>query len=126
MTDIRIVVAGCREYCNYEEAKKFIDFCICEIRYRYNLIFISGNCKGADKLGERYAEENGFLQEYYSAKWDKYGKSAGPIRNREMAKACDIAICFWDGKSAGTKSFIKYVKQLGKPIKIKIITINNK
>lgn len=36
----RIVVAGCREYNNYEEAKEYIDFCISEIREDENLIFL--------------------------------------------------------------------------------------
>ncbi len=28
----RVVVAGCRNYDNYEEAKEYIDFCISKIR----------------------------------------------------------------------------------------------
>ncbi len=56
----RVVVAGCRDYDDYNEAKKYIDFCISEIRKKYKIVFISSGCRGADIFGERYAMENGF------------------------------------------------------------------
>lgn len=117
----RIVVAGCRDFCDYKIAKKYIDFCISDIKKKYNLIFISGGCRGADLLGERYAKENGFELKIYPANWEKYGKSAGPIRNKQMAADCDYLICFWDGKSPGTKSMIHFAKQSNIPTRIKII-----
>lgn len=84
-------------------------------------INITTTHKGADALGEKYANENHFEIEYYPADWEKFGRSAGPKRNLEMAKRCDYVICFWDGKSLGTKSMIKFAKQFDKPIKIKKI-----
>ncbi len=115
----RIVIAGSRNYNNYNEAKAYIDFCISNIRNEYNIIVISGGAKGADTLGERYANENGFTIERYLPDWRQHGKKAGPIRNREMAEVADYVICFWDGRSRGTKSMIEYSKQLNKPLKIK-------
>ena len=118
----RSVVAGCRDYENYREAKAYIDFCISKIRKNYTLIFVSGGCKGADMLGERYAKENGFKIERYIADWEKYGKSAGPKRNMQMAEIGDYVICFWDGKSKGTLTMINCAKKLKKPLRIKNIT----
>ena len=43
--------------------------------------------------------------------WDKYGKSAGYIRNTEMAEAGDILVAFWDGKSKGTEHMINIMKK---------------
>ncbi len=117
----RIVVAGCRDYENYEEASKYIEFCISKIREKYELVFLSGGCRGADKLGERYAQQNGFKTEIYRADWELYGKRAGPKRNMEMAEKADFIICFWNGKSKGTKSMIEFAKSMKKPIKIKKI-----
>lgn len=117
----RVVVAGCRDYYNYDEAKMFIDHCIKNIRNEHTLIFVSGRCRGADALGERYAIENGFEVELYPAEWGKYGPKAGPIRNKQMAEIGDYIICFWDGKSRGTKSMIGFAKDYGKPIKIKMV-----
>ena len=115
----RVVIAGCRDYNNYEEAKQYIDYCLSDIRKENDIIILSGCAKGADALGERYAEENGFKIEKHPADWAKFGRSAGPERNEQMAKLCDYVICFWDGKSCGTKSMIELARKYNKPIKIK-------
>ncbi len=114
----RIVIAGCRNYNDYDTAKQFIEKCISSVRKENEIIIISGGCKGADIIGERFAKENGFGIEKYPAEWGKYGKSAGPKRNGIMAEKSDLVICFWDGKSRGTKSMIEYARKLNKPIKI--------
>ncbi len=67
--NFKIVVAGYRYYNNYEKAKEFIDSCVFDLRNKYNLIFVSGGCKGADMLGERYALENGYKIERHIADW---------------------------------------------------------
>ncbi len=117
----RVVVAGCRNYNNYHEAKLFIEHCISNIKKEHTLIFVSGGCKGADMLGERFASENNYPVERYPADWKTFGKAAGPIRNRKMAEVGDYIICFWDGQSRGTKSMIDYANDIGKPLKVKNI-----
>ncbi len=121
--EIRVVIAGCRDYNNYDESKNYIDFCLSDFRKENNIIIISGGASGADALGERYALENGFMIERYPADWQKYGRSAGPKRNKQMAEACDLVICFWDGKSRGTKSMIECARNSGKPVRIKMIKL---
>ncbi|MBO5020633.1 MAG: DUF2493 domain-containing protein [Clostridia bacterium] len=117
----RVVIAGSRNYTNYEEAKEYIDFCLSDIKKKNNIVIISGKARDADAIGEQYAKENGFNIEKYPADWVKYGRSAGPIRNRQMAQICDFVICFWDEKSRGTKTMIELARKYNKPIKIKII-----
>lgn len=117
----RIVIAGCRNYCYYEEAKSYIDLCLSDIRKGNEIVIVSGGASGADALGERYAAENGFRVEKYPADWQTYGRAAGPIRNRQMAEIADGIICFWDGKSRGTRSMIDYAQQYDKPVWIKMI-----
>lgn len=117
----RIVVAGCRDYEDYEDAKAYIDSCIKDFKEKYTLVFLSGGCRGADRLGERFATENGFSIERFPADWRKYGKGAGLKRNWQMAKACDGVICFWDGNSRGTASMIRYAKEFHKTLWIKRI-----
>ncbi len=117
----RVVIAGCRDYYNYDEAKIYIDFCLSNIRRGNDVIIVSGCASGADAIGERYERENGFKVEKYPANWGKYGKGAGPMRNRKMAEVCDYVICFWDGKSRGTRSMIEFAKECNKPVRIKKI-----
>ena len=117
----RVVVAGCRDYNNYAEAKEYIDYCISMLRKNNTIVIVSGGATGADALGERYAAENGLEVERYPADWKTYGMSAGPIRNRQMARVSDYVICFWDGKSKGTKSMIESARRQGLPVNIKHI-----
>ena len=56
----RVIIEGCRYYNTYEEAKAFIDFCLSNIRNENEIVILSGRARGADAIGERYAEENGF------------------------------------------------------------------
>ena len=121
ISTIRVVIAGCRNYTNYDEARSYIDFCLSEIRKENKIVIVSGGASGADAMGERYAEENGFEVERYPADWKRYGRSAGPARNKKMAEISDYVICFWDEKSKGTKSMIEYAKKYGKPVKIQKI-----
>ena len=118
---VYVVIAGCRDYNNYDKAKSYIDFCLSNIRKKNEFVIVSGCASGADAIGERYAEENGLKVEKYPADWKTYGKSAGPRRNKQMAEVSDYVICFWDGKSVGTRSMILYARKYGKPVKIKRI-----
>ena len=114
----KVVIAGCRDYNNYDKAKMYIDYYLSNMRKANDIIILSGCASGVDAIGERYAKENGLKVEKYPANWEKYGKSAGPKRNEEMAENCDCVICFWDSKSKGTKSMIDFAKKYKKPIRI--------
>ncbi len=39
----------------------------------------------------------------FAADWNKYGKKAGPVRNRKMADYAEALIAVWDGKSRETR-----------------------
>lgn len=83
---------------------------------------VSGTANGADKLGEKYANEKGYLLKKFPADWDKYGKSAGFKRNVEMSNYADALIAFWDGKSKGTKHMIDLAKRY--ELKVKVVIFN--
>lgn len=62
---------------------------------------------GGDGIGERIAHWNGWKVKLFPADWKKHGKSAGPIRNKQMAEYANHCIVFWDGKSRGAKNMIE-------------------
>lgn len=70
---------------------------------------------GADGLGEKYAEEKGIKVTPFPADWKKYGLSAGPRRNKQMAEYLndeeDWCISFWDKKSKGTRDMISQAEK---------------
>lgn len=117
----RVLIAGSRNFDDYNTAKEYIDLCLFNIRKKYRITIVSGGAIGTDQLGERYAHENKMKCEYYYPDWKRFGKGAGPKRNLEMVKNSDFVICFWDKSSKGTKSTIEFAKKLQKPIRIKYI-----
>lgn len=104
---MKVIIAGGRHFNDWELLKSKCDF---YLKNQKNIVVISGGAKGADALGERYASENRFPVEVFSADWKKHGSYAGPIRNNEMALAADCLIAFWNGKSPGTKNMITLAK----------------
>lgn len=69
-------------------------------------------------MAVRYATETDIPFKVFPADWKKYGRSAGPRRNRQMAEYADAAIVFWDGKSRGTQNMIQQMRELGKPVEV--------
>lgn len=51
-------------------------------------LVLSGGASGTDAAGEQWAEDCRIEVERHLPDWDKHGRSAGPIRNREMAQRC--------------------------------------
>jgi len=111
----KIIVAGGRDFNNYELLKSSLDNIINE---EYVTI-VSGCALGADRFGIIYAKQKGYGIDLYPADWDKYGKSAGYVRNALMADNADTCICFWDGKSKGTKHMIDIATEKG--LKVEVI-----
>ena len=108
---MRIIVAGSRDFNNYEVLDKILS---CEINPPFDTI-ISGDARGADSLGAEWADKHGIPVKYFPAYWETYGKGAGFIRNAEMGEYADMLIAFWDGKSKGTAHMIKTMKMNKKP-----------
>ncbi len=79
---------------------------------------VCGLAIGVDKLGEQYALTHDKAIIYMPVtpqEWNKYGKAAGPMRNRRMAEYCDCAVIIWDGISPGTRNMIDEMIRVGKP-----------
>ena len=105
---MRTKLAGSRSILNYRPIDRILN----DIGYQITTV-ISGTSIGVDRIGERWAEMNGIPVERYPADWEKYGRSAGHIRNDLMASRADMLIAFWDGRSKGTKSMIDIAMKRG-------------
>lgn len=128
MKKFRIIIAGGRDYANYEYVKKEVYYLTKDMDAN-EIEIVSGGCDvpgvltfvrvdgskvyGADGLGERLAEVRGYAVKVFMADWKNHGRAAGPIRNKKMAEYATHSLCFWDGKSTGTKSMIDYSERFG-------------
>ena len=118
----RVIIAGCRNFDDYALLKERCNDYLCEKMETHNVIIVSGHASGADALGERFAEEFGLQCEIHPADWAKYGRSAGPIRNAEMASCSDALIAFWDGQNPGTRSMIELARKKGLQVAVVYFT----
>lgn len=119
---IKVIIAGSRSFKDYGTLKRV---CNNILSLRKDVEIVSGGAKGADYLGEVYAKEVGFNIKRFPANWEEYGKSAGYIRNEEMAKYADALIAFWDGKSKGTEHMINLAKKHNLKLRIYQYENNN-
>ena len=106
----KVIIAGGRDFENYDQLKKACDYYL-QNKKKEGIEIVSGGASGADKLGERYAEERGYPVTVFNADWNKHHKAAGPIRNRQMAEHANALIAFWDNESRGTKNMIEEARK---------------
>ncbi|MEK0324671.1 MAG: DUF2493 domain-containing protein [Nitrosopumilus sp.] len=100
---MRVIVAGGRDFEDYAMLRACLEFTL-----EPDDEIVSGTAKGADTLGERYAKEYDVPLHKFPAEWERHGKAAGPIRNRQMAEYGDKLVAFLtENKLAGgTKDMI--------------------
>ena len=99
---MKVIIAGGRTITDYN----LVLSAIRESEY-YITEIVSGMAPGVDTLAIQYSQENNLPMAEFHADWKKYGKSAGPIRNRQMADYAHALIAIWDGESRGTKNMIE-------------------
>ena len=112
---MRVIIAGGRDFSDYQLLKDRVNYYMSNAS---DVVVICGEAKGADLLGKNLAKENKWLVKSFPAKWELHGKSAGHIRNKEMADNADVLVAFWDGKSRGTANMIEIAKKKGLPVRI--------
>lgn len=108
---MKIVIAGSRTITDINILVKAIK--LSEYKITREDEIVSGGARGVDSLGEKYAKDKGITVKLFKPNWDKYGKSAGVIRNYEMAKYCDKAIVIHNG-SNGSLNMIKNLIKFNK------------
>jgi hypothetical protein len=113
---LKVIVAGGRDFNDYHLLEEKLNNLFSKTA---NVLIISGMANGTDSLAVKYAEENKLRVSEFPAKWAKHGKASGFRRNVEMARFADACVCFWNGKSAGTKHMIDTAKRMN--LKLRVI-----
>ncbi len=125
---MRLLVCGGRSFGVFAEERNFIRKSIIEILhpaggdhiwYRGSDLIISGMAAGADTVAALFAQEMRIPLDCYpidEKEWARYGRAAGPRRNRRMIVEGkpDIVLAFNGGP--GTRNMIQQAKNNSIPV----------
>lgn len=107
---MKLLVCGGRDYCDLRFVKRTLD----QINDRLSIdLLIQGGARGADTLAANWAKHRGVKCVCIMAEWEKYGRSAGHIRNQRMLDeySPDGFVAFPGGR--GTADMIRKALKAG-------------
>lgn len=106
---MRIIVCGGRDFTDCDIVEDVLDRLHEDERITQ---LIHGSARGADTLAGAWARDRSIPVTPMPANWKKYGKKAGPIRNREMLnQSPDMVVAFPGGR--GTADMVEQARRAG-------------
>lgn len=79
---------------------------------------VSGGAVGVDRCAAEYAKRRSLKLTEFLPQYERYGRAAPIVRNKEIVDYADKVIALWNGSSKGTLSVIKYAQKTGKACEI--------
>ncbi len=64
----------------------------------------------------RYAKDHGLPIEELPADFDRFGRGARLVSNREMLKVADLVVVFWEGKGRVLRHLVQLARRQGLPL----------
>ena len=114
---MKTVICGGRDYVPTAEDEAAMD----AVAHKVTEV-VSGCARGADLFGERWAKKHGIPVKKFEPYWDRYGKSAGMIRNTQMASYAEAVIALPGGR--GTDHMVGTAKRYNLKILLDLRRIN--
>lgn len=112
---MKLAIVGSRDFNDYEKMCDFIDS---KFDLRDIDTIISGGAKGADSLAEQFAKQFNFNLIVHKPEWKKYGKAAGPMRNKLIIEDADAVVAFPTISSKGTHSSMELARKANKRLEV--------
>lgn len=119
----RVLVTGSRDWDDIEA----IHEALFEVSREYSvdgIVLVHGACPTgadaiADKLWRALPQDTAPMLELHAADWQKYGRRAGPIRNRKMVDlGADICLAFIKNSSGGAENALRLARNAGIPCRV--------
>lgn len=107
---MKICVCGSR---NFNNSELVIQVLTALFNASGEIEIISGGATGPDTTAVEYAKIRNVPTKVFLPNWNKFGKAAGAVRNKQMVDEVELVLAFWDGKSKGTKITIDYANSIG-------------
>lgn len=116
VTVARLLVTGSRYFNNAGLMHAAISDAVSTLRgFGFaRIVLVHGGARGADTLAARIGRSMGLEIEAHPARWDVFGRAAGPVRNREMVElGADLVLAFPVGESQGTRGCMQIAQEKG-------------
>jgi hypothetical protein len=111
---MKVVIAGTRTFSN-PIFSTVISWAVKKSGFPVSTV-VWGVCpSGIDQLAKAFARARKLPDLPFPADWKLYKKAAGPIRNGQMARACDAGIVIYDGRSPGSVDMLSKLESEKKP-----------
>jgi hypothetical protein len=110
---MKVLVCGGRDFDDYEKVKDVLSQL-----FPWPTLIIEGGADGADNLANMWARSQKIPVQQYKADWEKHGKGAGMIRNKQMLDEGkpDFVVSFPGGR--GTWDMTSRAIEAGIPTEI--------
>ena len=79
---------------------------------------VSGGAVGVDACAASYARRNGMRLTEFLPQYERYGRATPIVRNKKIVDYADRIVVFWDGRSKGTLSVIRYAQKQKKECRV--------
>lgn len=115
----RVIIAGSREVTQFEYVRHAMGVMTGQCAQGPFVQVVSGAARGVDRLGERWARENGLPVKTFAvspSEWQAAPRTAGHNRNARMADYATHLVAVWDGKSGGTANMVRTARGRNLPV----------
>lgn len=111
---MRVLVCGGRDYDDPDYLRRELTKLHRELNFD---VVIDGTANGADSMAHDWANDWGIETLRFPADWKRYGRAAGPVRNRQMLVEGkpDLVVAFHKALSTskGTKDMVEQARKAG-------------
>ncbi|MFI9591023.1 SLOG family protein [Nonomuraea sp. NPDC052265] len=122
---MRVIVTGSRDWPDWGAVCRALDLALTIAQdWGQPLTVVHGGCEtGADAMAAAWVRimrddlDMPVIERTFEAEWERFGKRAGPMRNRRMIEAgADYVIAFNLNDSRGTSGTIALAEAAGIPV----------
>jgi hypothetical protein len=114
--ELRVLISGARTWTDLETIRREL------AALPSTTVIIHGDARGADRLAGQAAAERGLRVLACPPEWNRYGKAAGLVRNRQMLEEHrpHLLLAFHPAidVSRGTRNMVELARKAGVPVRI--------
>ena len=114
---VRVAIIGSRRFKGTAAAMQFVARCL-QRTSPDEIEIISRGTAGADQVGERFADQQGYPVTHFTADWERDGRRAGYRCHERLTAYATHVIALWDGQDVGTRHLLREAHSRGLTVRV--------